>query len=209
MIMNSLNYFPCKKSITVFLKNILLCLFISGLMIPLLGQSGDKEEDKLDKAYWVNKSKHFAKDPMGLKAEIDAYKVEIENFKAKNKSLEGEAFFNHVELDSLKNTVRKMREELSQIEAENEELRNVLKTQNIVERAGAKSGLIYRIVLIDSGDEIAYTAFGEFRKEENANNYLDYLKKLGLKSNADIRPFIDGQPVSPEKAKSFMDMVGN
>ncbi|RMG29710.1 MAG: hypothetical protein D6730_03475 [Bacteroidetes bacterium] len=179
-----------------------------------MAQTPAKEDQKA----WQSRAKKYTKDPLSLKAEIQAYKDSINYWKQANKRLElsgsGGDMAYWEEVDSLQQVIVRLENELRQLIRQNAQLEKASMARQQVTDLGIKSGLVYRIQFADaSPSKQAARNFndyvvGNFRTEEQAKQFQQELKSLGMKKETTIVPYIDGVRVEMSEAKDYERIQG-
>ncbi len=214
------------RTVSIFIG---IVLGLACLASPLQAQT-DKETQK----FWKKKAKGYTKKPLALKAEFENYQNQIKDLKDRNKQLVeqlnegglagGDA--NKV-VDSLRWAIIQLEGELQATKNQYAKLENAYKTLKKTEDMGIRTGLVYGVqigayvfyemqnppdnapdVIVERADGFNKYVIGNFRTYDEATNFRDELRKMGVK-DAWIVAYIDGVRVSMEEANEYLQKQGS
>ena len=185
----------------------------------LLGQA-----TKEDKKFWKDKAKMYVKNPLSLRAEFENYQEQIKDLKRRNKDLMNKSTENQNSdvVDSLRWALIQSEAQQEQLRTENDQLKKNYSAQKTVNDMGIPAGLVYRIqigafvfyqmenaestssdFLAERSDGFNKYMIGAFRTYDQASEFKDELKKIGLESPF-VVPYINGVRVTVDEADQYL-----
>ncbi|MEM7373221.1 MAG: SPOR domain-containing protein [Bacteroidota bacterium] len=166
----------------------------------------------------------YVKNPLSLRAEFENYQDQIKDLKRRNKELMNQASETQSSdaVDSLRWALIQSEGELEALRTQNQQFKKQYGTQKVVNDMGIPAGLIYRIqigafvfyqmdskgssssdFLAERSDGFNKYMIGAFRTYDEASEFKDELKKLGL-DNPFVVPYIDGVRVTVDEANQYL-----